>query len=199
MLAGPGEDVGDDAHGVTNGINVSAARDVLLEDVVLDGAGEFGDVGANAAGDGHVEREQNACRGVDGHRRRNAVERDVREEALHVFNGIDGDADFADFAESHGRVRVIADLRGQVEGDGEAGGSLVEEEFVAAVALFGVAHAGVLAHGPEAAAVHGGLDAAGEGEFAGEAEVAVRGKGGQVFSGVDRLRVGIVWHQNRPL
>ena len=88
----------------------------------------------------------------------------------------------------HGRVGVVADLRGQIEGDGKPGGSLGEQEFVAAVALFGVAHAGVLAHGPEAAAVHGGLDAAGEGKFAGEAEVAVGGKGGEVVGGVEGFR-----------
>ena len=121
------------------------------------------------------------------------------EEALHVFDGVDGDADFADFADGHGRVGVVADLRGQVEGDGKAGGSLVEEEFVTAVALFCIAHAGVLAHGPEASAVHGGLDAAGEGKFAGKGEVAARGKGGEVVGGVEGFRVEMVWHQNRPL
>ena len=199
VLAGPGEDVGDDAHGVANGINIGAARNVLLKDVVLDGAGEFADIGAGAAGDGHVERKQNAGRGVDGHRGGNAVERDVGEETLHIFDGVDGDADFADFADGHGRVGVVADLRGQVEGDGKAGGSLVEEEFVTAVALFCIAHAGVLAHGPEASAVHGGLDAAGEGKFAGKGEVAARGKGGEVVGGVEGFRVEMVWHQNRPL
>ena len=199
VLAGPGEDVGDDAHGVANGINIGAARNVLLKDVVLDGAGEFADIGAGAAGDGHVEREQNAGRGVDGHGGGDAVERDAVKEALHVLDGVDGDADFADFAEGHGRVGVVADLGGQVEGDGEAGGSLVEEEFVTAVALFRVTHAGVLAHGPEAAAVHGGLDAAGVGELAGKAEVAVGGKGGEVFSGVEGFRIEMVWHQNRLL
>ena len=185
VLARPGEDVGDDAHGVTDGINVGAARDVLLEDVVLDSAGELADVRAGAAGDSHVEGEQDAGRGVDGHRGGDAVERNVREEALHVFDRVDGDADFADFADRHGRIGVVADLRRQVEGDGKAGGSLVEEEFVTAVALFCVAHACILAHGPETAAVHGGLDAAGEGKFAGKAEVAVGGKGGEVFGGVD--------------
>jgi hypothetical protein len=64
---GPGEDVGDEAHGVRDGIDVGAAGDVLLEDVVLDGAGEFCGVCAGAFGDGDVEREQDAGGGVDGH------------------------------------------------------------------------------------------------------------------------------------
>jgi hypothetical protein len=44
-----------------------------------------------------------------------------------------------------------------------AAGAVREQVVVAAVGLLGGAHAGVLAHGPEAAAVHGGLDAAGVG------------------------------------
>ncbi len=138
-------------------------------------------VGAAAPGRGDVEREQDAGGRVDGHRGGDGVERDALEEALHVFDGVDGDADLADFAEGHGVVGVVADLGGEIEGDGEAGGAVGEEEFVAAVGLLGVAHAGVLAHGPEAAAVHGGLDAAGVGVLAGVAEVAVR---------VERLAAG---------
>ena len=49
---------------------------------------------------------------------------------------------------------------------------LREQIFVALVGLLGVAHAGVLAHGPEAAAVHGGLHAAREWIFAGIARLA---------------------------
>ncbi len=170
---GPGEHVGDDAHGVGHRIDVGAAGDVLLEDVVLHGAGELLDVGAAAPGGGDVEREQDAGGGVDGHGGGDGVELDAGEEALHVFDGVDGDADLADFAEGHGVVGVVADLGGEIEGDREAGGAVGEEEFVAAVGLFCIAHAGVLAHGPEAAAVHGGLDAAGVGILAGVAEVAV--------------------------
>ena len=105
---------------------------------------------------------------------------DAVEEPLHVFDGVDGDADLADFADGQRVVGVVADLRGQIEGDGEPGGAVGEQIFVAAVGFFGVAHAGVLAHGPEAAAVHGGLDAAGVGILAGIAEVAV---GVEAFGG----------------
>jgi hypothetical protein len=154
-------------------INVSPARDVLLENVVLSGAGKLLDVGAGAARNGHIEREQDARRGVDGHRRRDVVERYAVEEALHVLDGIDRYADFADFAEGEGLVGVVADLRRQIEGDRKALSPLLEKEFVTVVALFCVAHAGVLAHGPEPAAIHGGLNAAREGKFAGEAEVAL--------------------------
>ena len=48
---------------------------------------------------------------------------------------------------------------------------MLEQVAIALVGFFGAGEAGILAHGPEAAAVHGGLDAAGEGIFAGEAEL----------------------------
>ena len=170
----PGEHVGDDAHGVGDGIDIRAARDVLLQDVVLHGAGELLDVGSASPGRGDIEGEQNAGGGVDGHRGGDGVELYAVEEALHIFDGVDGDADLADFTEGHGVVGVVADLGGEIEGYGETRGAVGEEEFVTAIGLFCIAHAGVLTHGPETAAVHGGLDAAGEGVLAGEAEVAVR-------------------------
>ena len=49
---------------------------------------------------------------------------------------------------------------------------LREQIAVALVRFDGAAEAGVLAHGPEAPAIHGGIDATGERELAGIAEVA---------------------------
>ena len=100
IVAAPGEDVGDDAHGGADGINVGAAGDVFLEDVVLYGAGNFCEIGALLFGDGDVEAEEDGGGGVDGHGGGDFFERDIIEESFHVFEGIDGYADFADFAES---------------------------------------------------------------------------------------------------
>src|SRR6185437_719855 len=93
VLVCPGEHIGDDAHGVADGIDVGSAGDVLLEDVVLHGAGEFFGVGSSAPGHRDIEREQDAGRGVDGHGGGNFFEPDAFEKPLHVFNGGDGDAD----------------------------------------------------------------------------------------------------------
>ena len=60
------------------------------------------------------------------------------------------------------RVRVVAHLGRQVEGDRQPGLALLEEVAEAAVGLLGGREAGVLAHRPEPAAVHRRLDAAGE-------------------------------------
>ncbi len=165
------ENVGDKPHGGRGREDVGAAGDVLLEDVVLDGAAQLARVDALLAGDGDIHGEQDGGGGVDGHGCGDLVKGDVLEEGLHVVDGGDGDADLADFAVGDGVVGIVADLRGEVEGDGEAGLTVLEEIAIALIGIFGAGEAGILAHGPEAGAIHGGLDAAGEGVFAGEAEL----------------------------
>ena len=125
--------------------------------------------------------------GVDRHRGADLVERDAVEHLFHVGERVDGDADLADLGVGDRVVGVVADLRRQVEGDGEAGLALREQELEALVGLLGGAEAGVLAHGPEAAAVHGRLDAAREGVLAGVAEVAVVVEVGDVERRVEAL------------
>ncbi len=173
VFVGPGEQVGDDAHGLVRGIDISAARDVLLQNVVLDRTGEFANVGALAPGDRDIKCQQDGRGRIDGHRGGNFGEVDAGEQALHVLDGVDGDADFADFAGGQWVIGVQADLGRKVEGDGESGSAVGEQVFVALVGFLGVAHAGVLAHGPEAAAIHGRLHAPGEGILAGIAHFPI--------------------------
>ena len=89
------------------------------------------------------------------------------EERLHVLDRVDGNAHPPDLALGQGIVGVVADLGGQVEGDAQAGLALLEQVAVPAVRLLGIRVSRVLAHGPEPAAVHGGLRASGEGVLAG--------------------------------
>jgi hypothetical protein len=131
MLAGPGEEVGDERM-AGDGIDVGAARDVLLEDVVLDGAGELADdVRARSPRRPRRRRAgwlavalmvievETLSRGMPAKSRMSARSRWPRRRA--------------DFAEGEGMVGVVADLGGEVEGDGEAGLCPGEEEFVAAL------------------------------------------------------------------
>jgi len=171
FLPAVGKDIGDEAHGGFGREDVGAAGDVFLEDVVLDRAAQLIRAHALLLGHGDVHGEQDGGGRVDGHAGGDLVERDAGEELLHIVNGGDGDADLADLARRHDVIAVITDLGGQVEGDREAGLALVEQEAVALVGFLGGGVAGVLAHGPEAPAVHGGLDAAREGVLAGEAEL----------------------------
>ena len=83
-------------------------------------------------------------------------------------------------------VGIQANLRGQIEGDGEPGGSVGQQIFVALVGFLGVAHARVLAHGPEASAIHGGLHAAREWILAGVAHLPVVVPGFEIGRGVER-------------
>ncbi len=92
--------------------------------------------------------------------------------SLHIAQAADGDAYLAHFSFGEVVIGVIADLRRQVKGHGKAGLPLLDQVLVAAVAFGGVAKAGVLAHGPQPAAVHVRLDAAREGVFAGKAKPA---------------------------
>jgi hypothetical protein len=79
-------------------IDVSAACDVLLQNVVLDRAPDFVERNVLLPRDREVEREQDRGRRVNGHRRRDFVERNAGEQMFHVFERIDRHADFADFA-----------------------------------------------------------------------------------------------------
>ncbi len=86
-----------------------------------------------------------------------------------------------DLTEGAGRIGVDPHLRGEIEGHGDPRLAGLEQQAEAGVGLGGGAEAGVLAHGPEAAAIHVGLDAAGERKDAGVTEVArvvERGDGG---------------------
>ena len=131
------EDVGDDAERRARRVDVGPARDVLLEDVVLDRAGERRQRNALPSRDGDVEREQDDRRRVDRHRRRDAIERDAVEELGHVLDRIDRDADAADFSGGQRVVGVVAHLRRQVEGDAQAADALREEVTVSLVRLGG--------------------------------------------------------------
>src|SRR5215469_7327939 len=160
VISAPGENVSDDAHRGAYGINVRAAGDVFLQNVILHGTGEFVQIRALFLRHSNIKTEKNRGRRVDGHGSGDFYERDAVEKHFHVFEGIDGHPDFADFAERERMVGVQADLRGEIERDGKASLAFAQEIAIAPVGFDCRAKAGVLAHGPEAAAIHGGVDAA---------------------------------------
>ncbi len=82
-------------------------------------------------------------------------------------------------------VGIIADLGGQVEGHAQAGLAFLEQIEIPLVGLFRRGEPGVLAHGPEASAVHGRLDAAGKRVLAREAQRLKVIERGQVLRGVE--------------
>ena len=126
---------------------------------------------ALAFGHGDIHRQQDRGRGVDGHAGRDLVQRDLVEQRCHILQRGDRNAHLAHLAHRDRVIGVIADLGGQVEGHRKAGLALLQQVAVAPVGFFGGGVAGILAHGPEAAAVHGGLHAAGERVFARKAQL----------------------------
>ena len=165
------EDVGHEPKRRLRRINERAARQILLEDVVLHRARQFRAVDAVTIGDRDVHGEQDDRRRVNRHRRRDAIERDAVEERRHVVERIDGDADAPHFAGGQRVVRVVAHLCGQIERDAQSGHALREEVSIPAIRLCGRAEAGVLAHRPQPAAIHRRLDAPGERELTRPAQV----------------------------
>ena len=111
---------------------------------------------------------------------------DAVEEDLHIFERVDGDAAFADFAFAGRVIGVVAHQRGQIEGDGESAAAVFEKIFVALVGFFGRGEAGEHAHRPQLAAVAGRVNAARVGRLAGIAEVLiVVPVGGKIGLGVE--------------
>ena len=174
LLGAVGEGVHDQAHRLARRVDVRAARHVLLQDVVLDGAAQLVAAHALLFADQLIEQQQRRGRRVDRHRRRHLVERQIGQQVAHVLQRRDGDADLAHLALGAHVVGVVTHLGRQVEGARQAGLTGLQEELETQVRRGGRTEAGVLAHRPESSPVHRGLDAAGVGVLPRAAELRRR-------------------------
>ena len=150
---GVGDHVGDQSHRRAGREGVGPAGQELLDDVVLGRALERRGIEPVLLGDDDVERQHPGRGGVDRHRRVHVVERDPVEQRVHVALVGDRHADLADLAAGELVVGVVAGLRGQVEGDRQAGLALPEVRAVELVALLGGRMARVRPHHPRAVAL----------------------------------------------
>ena len=114
------EEIGRDPHRGPRREDVVPAGDVLLQDVVLGRSAKR--LGRNSLALGHqlVEKEEQRRRRVDGHGRRDLAEWDICEEELHVCDRVDRHSGPAHLSECMRIVRVVAELRREVEGDRKA-------------------------------------------------------------------------------
>ena len=165
------EQVGRQAHRRARRVDVVAARDVLLEHVVLGRPAQLLAGHALLLADELVQQQQAGGGRVDRHRRGDLIERDAVEGRAHVVDRVDRHARAPDLAEAARVVRVQAELRRQVERHREPGRALREQVAVALVGLLRRGVAGVLAHRPRLLAVHLAVHAARVGELARLAEV----------------------------
>ncbi len=98
FAGGEDRDVLDEPHRRLGRKHVGAARQIFLDDVVLDRAGQRGARRALLVGHRDVERHQPRRGGIDGHRRIHGAERNAVEQRAHVAEMADRHADLADFA-----------------------------------------------------------------------------------------------------
>jgi hypothetical protein len=147
--------VGDEPHRGAGREGVGAAGQELLDDVVLRRARQRGALDAVLLCDRHVEGEQPGGGRVDRHGSVHLAQRDLVEQRVHVALVHDRDADLAHLAAGQLSVGVVPRLRGEVEGDREAGLPLGQ---VPPVELVGSRRVGV----PRVGAHHPGAVALGQ-------------------------------------
>ncbi|OQB97069.1 MAG: hypothetical protein BWX86_00461 [Verrucomicrobia bacterium ADurb.Bin122] len=182
VLRRVGEDVRDDLHGGRGRIDVGIPHHELLEDVVLDRAGELFQLRTLFEGGDDVEREHGQHGTVHRHRDGDLVQRDVAEQDFHVEDRVDGHAGLADVADDARVVAVVAAVGREIERDRQTGLTGGEVALIKRVGLFRGGEAGVLAHGPGLLDVHRGVRAAHEGREAGHRVELLDGRqvGGRV-------------------
>ena len=168
VARGIGDDVADDPHRGRRRIDVGIADHELLEDVVLDRAGELVRRHALLFRRDDVAGQHRQHRAVHRHRHRDLVERDAVEQDLHVLDAVDRHACLAHVADDARVVRVVAAVRGEVEGHRDALAAGGERLAVERVGFLGGRETRVLADRPRTAHVHRGLRAAHEGLDAGQ-------------------------------
>ena len=179
------EDVGDQPHRRARRKDVGPPGDVLLEDVVLCGAADLHPRYPLGLRCRDVHGQQHGGRGIDGHAGADLAQRQAIQEDGHVGQAADRHAYPADLTLGGRCIGVVAHLGRQVERDGQAGLALGQEVAEPAVRLLSRREPGVLAHRPEPAPVHRGLDAAGERELAGAPKVAILPEVADVGGGVE--------------
>ena len=186
-----GEHIGHDPQRRPRRINVGAARDVFLENVVLNRPCQLCRCHPLPPADSDIEGEQDGCRRVDGHGRRHAIERDALEQCGHVFDRVDRHPDAADFTCSERMIGVVSHLRRQIECHAQPADAVGEQVAIAGVGFFRGAEARILTHRPQPAAVHRRLDAAREWKFAGKSEFGCRIPIDEVVGSVETGRSGL--------
>ncbi len=114
------DDVGDDPHRRRGRVDIGVADRELLQDVVLDGAGERRLLHPLLLGGDDVEGHHRQHRAVHRHADRHVIQWDAVEQDLHVLDAVDRHPGLADVADHPDMVAVIAAMGGKVEGDRDA-------------------------------------------------------------------------------
>ena len=164
------------------------ARDVLLQNVVLNRPADLRQVGVLLLRRRNVERQQDRRRRVDRHRGRDLLKRNALGQRLHVLERGDRYADLANLTQRLFVVRVEADLRRQVEGHREPSLSLLKQELVPLVRLRSVSEPRRTAASSTAARGTSSVDTTGERELARIPQLLVVVPLSKVLGAVERIK-----------
>ena len=160
------KNIGDDPHRRPWWIHICSTRDVFLQQIVLNRAADFAGWHATLLCNELVHQQQNCRRRVDGHRRRDLVERQVSKQRAHVVERVNGYAHLAHLTSSPRVVAVVSHLGGQVEGTRQPGLSGFEQKLESLVGVGSTAKTCVLTHRPESVTVHRRINTPGVRRFA---------------------------------
>src|SRR6266516_7428445 len=89
------EHIGDNAHRMPWWIDIRAARNVLLQDIVLYSAGELAHISSLLFRYGNIQREQDTGCGIYRHRGADTFQGQTIKQCLHIFQAGDRDTHFA--------------------------------------------------------------------------------------------------------
>ena len=154
--SGVGDHVGHDSHRWSGRIDVRVPDHELLEDVILDRAGEGRGSDSLFLSRDDVRRHHRQHRPVHGHGHAHLVERNAVEQDLHVLDRIDRNTRLSDITLHARMVGVVPAVGGQIEGHGKALLTGGEISPVERIGLLGRGEARILADGPWSAREHGG-------------------------------------------
>ena len=112
------------------------------------------------------------------------------EQHLHVLQRADGHTGLADITHYALIVGVVAAMRGQVEGHGQALLTTGQVAAIESVGFLGRRESGILTDGPRAESVHHGVRATQIGRYAGGIIQVLHPF--QVFLGINRLHFNVL-------
>ena len=150
------DDIRNDSHAGIRRVDIGVANHELLEDVVLDSAGQFG-LRDSLLLSRHDETGQNwqHCP-IHGHRHRHFVQGDLVKEDFHILDRVDGNPGLAHIPRHSGVVRVVATMGGEIESHREPLLTRFEVGSVEGVGFLRRGEAGVLTDRPGTIRVHRG-------------------------------------------
>ena len=161
--SGEPDQIGDQAHRRPGREDVLLLGLVLLQDVVLNGAAESGPAHAVLLGHRDVHGHGNGGWTVDGHRGGDLVQFYAREQVLHVGQAVHRNSCSADFADRPLVVGVAAHEGGHVERSGQPGSPGSQQGVEPGIGVSRGAESREHPHGPQLAAVPGGIKPPGVG------------------------------------